>query len=124
MERVVGLCYTLKIFTWEIPIALLAILANIKDSLTTREYLKVKLFDFRYFRSDGARKVYEAYIANNMSTDAHVSHGSWPVVINALNKRFLTRNMLQEAHDPVNRASQRWDDDKLDFEKQISKATW
>lgn len=41
-----------------------------------------------YLLSVGAKDVYKTNTANEKKTDARVYHGTWPVVINALIKRF------------------------------------
>lgn len=45
------------------------------------------------------------------------------MVINALMKRFLIKNVLQEAHASVIRGSQWPDEDELEFEAHFSKPT-
>lgn len=67
--------------------------------------------------------MYEGYSASEMGTNAYVYHETWPVVINGLNQRFFTTNVLQEAHESATRTLQRLEKDKLGFETRISKAT-
>lgn len=59
-----------------------------------------------YLLSDGAKKVYKAYTANDMSAGAHVYHRTWAVVFNILIQSFLAKNVLHEAYDLVTRGSQ------------------
>lgn len=66
--------------------------------------------------------MYEAYFSSEMSTDDHVCHGTWPVVIDALFQRFLTKIVLQEAHDLVPRASLWPDEEELEFASRFSRA--
>lgn len=43
--------------------------------------------------------MYESSAANEMAPDAHGYYGDWPMVINTLIQRFLTKNVLQKAQD-------------------------
>lgn len=71
---------------------------------------------------DGAKEVYEPDNGNGICTNAHVYFEIWPVVINALGHRFMTKNVLQEVHDVVTRSSQRPDENKPKFKTRLSKA--
>lgn len=64
-----------------------------------------------------------AYTANGMSTDGHVSHQTWSVVINELIHRFLTEIVFQEAIYLVAGVFQQLGKDKLELEFQITKGT-
>lgn len=119
-----GFYPTLRIFTVEKPIALLAFLADRKDSLHNcglceSENVQVPA----NLLSGGAQKVDDAYKANGMSTDAHLHRETRPVIINALIQCFLIENLLQEPHDLVIRVSQQPDGDELYFETRIFKST-
>lgn len=64
--------------------------------------------DFASLVTNGAMEVYVGYTPNNMNTDAHVYHGTWPMAFNARIQHVLTEIVMQEAHNLVARASQRW----------------
>lgn len=57
-----------------------------------------------------------------MSTDAYDYHGPWPVVIKAFRQRFSTNNMLHEAKYLSTKASQKPDEDVLEFETHFFEA--
>lgn len=89
------------------PIALLAFLGKVKDTSDNCGVCECNAVRVLvYLVSDSAREVYEAYTANEMSTDAHGFHGAQAIVINALMQCFLTKNVPQKAYQLVIRAFQ------------------
>lgn len=90
------------------PNALLAFLVPLKDTLDKRGVsVKETVRVIAYMLRDNAEKVYETYTSEGLKADAYVYHGSWPMVISALIQRFITVNVLQEAHYQLILASQR-----------------
>lgn len=84
-KRVVGLCPTLRNFTRKKAIALLAFVADLKDTFDNCSVCEVEaLWVPACMLSDGAKEMYETYTASGLSTDADVDHGTWKVVVNAL----------------------------------------
>lgn len=79
--------------------------------------------DLAQLLADGTMEVYEGYNPNNMSTDAHHFHETWPMAFNARIQQFLTEGVIQEAHILVTRASQRRNKDKLEIETRFVQAT-
>lgn len=104
--RIVGLCFTLKNFMGEKPIALLTFLTNLKNKIchySVCEFEAVR--DLAHFLSDDTKEVSYAYTTNQMRTHAHVYDGTFSEPIDALIQRFLTNNVLWEAQNRVAQAS-------------------
>lgn len=119
-----GFFPTLGNFTGKNTIALLAFLAKLKytfDNCGVSEGKTVCVL--ACLLSNGAEEVYEAYFTDGISTDPHVYHGTFPVVINVPIQGFLNKNVLEKKHDFVTRAFQRPDGDELGLEIRFSKAT-
>lgn len=104
-QKVVGLYFTLRTFTGETPISLLAFLANLKntfDRFGTCEGKAVWVYWVpAYLLGNDAREEYYAYSTIGMSTDAIYYCKPWVVFITTLIIQFMNRNMLLEAHDLV-----------------------
>lgn len=58
-----------------------------------------------------------------MSSNAHVYHGIWPVIVNALIQRSWTENVLQEAVDLVSHAAQSLHKGELNSKTLLSEDT-
>lgn len=87
-----GLFPTLGSFTGESVIVLLTFLADLKNTFGNWGKCETNaIWDLAYLLSDGSKEVYEAYTAIRMSSNAHIYHETWPMVINALIKRFFTK---------------------------------
>lgn len=87
-------------------LAKLVCLANLKDrgdncGATGNEVVCVLLF----LICNDAIEMYEAYNASEMCDDTHQYHGNCSLVINALNQLFVTKNVLQNTHQEVDRAT-------------------
>lgn len=73
-----------------------------------------------YFLSDDAKDAYKAEIVPG--TRNHILETTWPYVMHALIRRFLTDDVLQTAHEEVIRATQRDSEDEMDFVQRIMDA--
>lgn len=71
--------------------------------------------DLVYFLCDGAKEVYKAYTGIEMSTNSHVYHKSWSVIMKTLIQLFLTENVFHEPTCSVTRAFQGLDKHELEF---------
>lgn len=108
MDRVVGLCPTHKNFT-EKTIMVPSFLAGFKhiyDNCDVYEGENVCVLPYLF--SDGAENMYESCSAARIHPDPHVDHGTWPVFLNPLIQRSLTKIVLHELPDLVNQPPQRW----------------
>lgn len=117
-------CLTLRSFTEQKIITLLAILADLKHMFDNCDICKggAVLISASFLR-DGTRIVQETYISKEISTDVHTYHRTSPVVINALTKLFLRENVPQKAHDLVTQAAQRLEEGNQEFTRHLSKGT-
>lgn len=118
-RKEVSLFPTIKNFTAEKPTTVLAFLADLKDTFDNCcVYESKPVWVLAYLLSDGIKVIYESYTANwinRMQTDAHVYHGTWPVLINARIHRLLNKNVLQEAHYIMTWGSQKPNETNKNF---------
>lgn len=88
-----------------------AFVVNLKNTVDTCDvYEGEAVRVLALLLNDGAKSVYQTYSAHEMSTNDHVYHGTWPMVINVLMHCFLAESVLQEAHYFVTRAIRRPDE--------------
>ena len=57
-----------------------------------------------FYLSKDAKSIYEVQVNPATASRAAMMHATWQHVINAMIRRFLTKEVLQEAFDEVDRA--------------------
>lgn len=81
-------------------IALLGLIVDLKDTFANGGICKSEAVQvLAYLLNGGTKNVYMADITNKMNVDAHVYLGNCPAAIRVLIKSFMTRNVLQRAHN-------------------------
>lgn len=66
-----------------------------------------------YLLPGRAQEVYKEFTTNQMSNDTRAYHETWPVVLHAPVKRFMTKLVRQKAHNLETQAFHRTDKGKL-----------
>lgn len=116
-ERFSGLSPIVRNLMEENLISNLSSLDNLKD---TRDRCSVvgytAVCGLADLLSGCGKEIYGAYTANGICIDADHYHGTWPLIINALNQWFLTKNMLQNTHNLVTRATARPEEEKPELQ--------
>lgn len=75
--------------------ALLTFLVDVKNAIDNSNICKSDDgLVLAYFLKDGAKGVYEAYTANETSTNTQDCRETWPMLINPRASRFFSKNML------------------------------
>lgn len=123
-KQIDGLYTTLGSFDGADPIELLNFLATFKeacDALATSEAIGVRVL--AYFLKDDAKDTYQQQTSPGTNIPGRELEASWPFVINALLRRFLSDDVLQEAYDGVSRAVQREKEDETAFATRVMDAS-
>ncbi len=119
-----GLQTSMEKFDATRPIKLLDFLATFKeavDALGKSEAVAVRVLAF--FLEGDAKDAYMAQMAPGTRSRGTPLSMTWPYVINMLLERFLSDDVLEEAHDEVTRAVQRDREDEMDFAQRILDAS-
>ena len=119
-KQVDGLYPTLKVFDGFQPIKLFDFLTTMKEALNgfgKSEAIGVRLLAF--YLSEDAKSVYEAQVNPGTASRTAMLNATWPYVINAMIRRFLTEEVLQEAFDEVDRAKQLDTEDEMQFAQRM-----
>lgn len=107
-EQIVRLPPPLRNVTEREPIAQVVFSADLKDTLYNCSICESAPTNVLvYLLAYSAMKVYKAYAAIEMNTDAFICHETWQVVIDTLIQRYWFRNGLQEAHGIVTQTTQK-----------------
>lgn len=128
-QQIDGLHPSMDMFDGRKPIRLLSFLATLRDTfdtLGTSEAAAVRVS--AYFLGGEAKDVHAeqfALVEYEFDGDSPNSsdHGTWPHVVNALIRRFLTDDVLRSAYDAVARAEQMDEEDEAQFADRVSKAS-
>ena len=105
------------------PVGLIDFLCNIKDgvdSLGKSEAVAVRVLS--YFLIGPAKDAYTSQVSPSTKKNVSPLSGTWPFVVNALLERFLTRDVLREAHDRVVNARQMDGEDEVAFAQRVDNA--
>lgn len=128
-RRIDGLHPTLGTFSGSPPIKLLSFLATIRDALdTTGASEAIGMRAIAYFLEGEALDVHEEQLSSATDDYEEELFGesrscAWPHIIDALLKRFLTDDVLQEAYNSVTRAGQREGEDEAKFAVRLSSSS-
>ena len=110
-----GLYPRLETFNGKKPITLLSFLSTIRegfDHLFVSEAVGVSLLSF--YLEGSAKSVYVAQTQSG-ARSTNVLNKTWPYVVHALIKRFLTDDVLQEAYENVTTVTQKSNEDENAF---------
>ena len=113
---------TLEPFDGTNPIDLIDFLCNIKegmDSVGKSEDVAVRVLS--YLLTGAPKDTYTGQVSPATKKRVSPLAGTWPFVVNALIRRFLTRDVLREAHDKVVTARQMEGEDELAFCNRVEK---
>lgn len=122
-KQIDGLYPTLGIYDGAKPIKLLGFLSTLKEAFeayATSEAIAVRAL--AYFLAQEAKDVYQAQLNPGALTGHEALEATWPYVIHALIRRFLSGDVLQRAYDAVVRAVQGSNEDEIKFAQRISDA--
>ena len=122
-KQVDGLYPALGAYSGAQPVHLLEFLTTFKEAmigLGKSEGCAVRVL--AYFLEGDAKDVYQAQTSAGAVHVGDVLSQTWPYVVHHLLIRFLTDDVLQEAHDAVARATQRDDEDEVAFAQRIEHA--
>ena len=119
-----GLFPTLKPFSGRNPITLLGFLAQIRDGFSTLGVCEgVAVRALHFFLDGDARRFYDSQCTTGVITTDPTKRFSWPHVINALIKRYLQDDVLQEAYEKVTMITQSPNEDENQYADRLDTAT-
>lgn len=73
-----------------------------KDTFDVCDVCERKVFQaLAYIEYDVANELYKLYTANEISTNVHFGHATWPVVLKDPIQRFSTKTLVQKHHSFV-----------------------
>ena len=114
---------SLEPFDGSEPIDLIDFLCTMKegmDALGKSEAVAVRVLS--YFLTGAPKDVYVGQVSPSTKKRVSPLAGTWPFVVHALLQRFLTRDVLREAHDKVVNARQMDGEDEIAFAQRVENA--